>query len=161
MDYVSHGLWSYIIFHRIRRPFLAVCFGLLPDTLSWVVYAIYRLFREGEFGKPVLGQIPAWTFVLYDLSHSLIVAIVAILIILAAFRRVPVYVFAWPIAIIIDALTHTRDFLPTPFLWPISDWTFPGIRWSSWQFLLVNYVLIIIAMAAILYWRRKRGRVQL
>lgn len=158
MDYVSHGLWSYIIFHRIRRPLFAVCFGLLPDTLSWVVYAIYRLLREGAFGRPVLGDIPAWAFVLYDISHSLIVAVAVMLVILATLKRIPAYVFAWPLAIIIDALTHTRDFLPTPFLWPISDWTFPGIRWSSWQFLLVNYALIVISMAAILYWRRKRKR---
>lgn len=156
MDYVSHGLWSYIIFHRIRTPLLAVCFGLLPDTLSWVIYGIYRLITHGEFGKPVLDEIPDWAFLLYDISHSLVVALAVIAIIFIVLRRVPVYIFAWPLMIIIDALTHTRAFLPTPFLWPVSDWTFPGISWATPWFLVLNYALITVGLTLIIYYKRKK-----
>jgi len=162
MDYVSHGLWSYIFFHRIKTPLLAVCFGLLPDTASWVIYGLYRVFTGGPYGKPILGQIPDWTYTLYDISHSLVVAITVILIVLVILRRVPIYMFAWPIAIVMDLLTHRREFLPTPFLWPISDWKFPGISWGTWQFMLINYTLIAIAMALIIvYKRRKKNRTKI
>jgi len=156
MDYVSHGLWSYIFFHRIRTPLLAVLFGLLPDTLSWFIYMIYRLIIGGCFGKPVISEIPSWTLLLYDISHSLIVATAVILIFFIFLRRIPVYMFAWPIAIVMDLLTHSRAFLPTPFLWPISNWTFPGISWGTWEFLVVNYALIAIAMTVILYIKHRK-----
>lgn len=155
MDYISHGLWSYIFFHRIHRPILAVCFGLLPDTMSWVIYAIYRAFTYETFGKPVLSQIPGWTYTLYNLSHSLIVASFVIIFIFIILRRIPLYVFAWPIAIVMDALTHSREFLPTPFLWPVSSWTFPGISWATPWFFILNYILIAAALILIFYRRWK------
>lgn len=156
MDYVSHGLWSYIFFHRTKTPLLAVCFGLLPDTMSWVVYGLYRVFTGGPYGKPIVSIIPLWTFILYNISHSLVVALCVILIIFVILKRVPIYIFAWPIAIVMDFLTHTRSFLPTPFLWPISDWKFPGMSWGTWQFIAVNYSLIAIAMTLIIVYKRMR-----
>jgi len=156
MDYISHGAWSYILFNKIRRPFLAVLFGLLPDTSSWLIYAIYRLFITGTMGKPILSEIPDWVFVLYNISHSFIVATIVILIVFIRLKRVPIYILAWPIAIIIDLLTHTRDFLPTPFLWPLSSWTFPGISWGTWQFLTINYILIAVCLGWIIYRKIQR-----
>lgn len=156
MDYVSHGFWSYIFFHRIKTPLLAVCFGLLPDTASWVIYGLYRVFTGGPYGKPVLSHIPDWTYALYNISHSLIVAVSVIFIVSIIARRLPVYMLAWPIAIVMDLLTHNRDFLPTPFLWPISDWKFPGISWGTWKFTVINYSLIAIAMTLIIVYKRKR-----
>lgn len=156
MDYVSHGLWSYIFFHWIKRPLLAVCFGLLPDTLSWGIYGIYRLVVHGHFGKPILDQIPNWAFALYNITHSLVVAALVILLLFVLLRRVPVYIFAWPIAIAMDVLTHSTEFLPTPFLWPLTDWKFPGISWATpWLFVL-NVILIVVAM--IIIYRRKRRK---
>ena len=155
MDYISHGLWSYIFFHWIKRPLLAVCFGLLPDTLSWGVYGIYRFIAYGGFGKPILDQIPEWTFALYNITHSLVVVAAVILLVLVLLRRVPVYIFAWPIAIVMDLLTHTTTFLPTPFLWPLTDWKFAGISWATPWMLVLNASLIVAAMI-IIYRRKKR-----
>lgn len=160
MDYISHGVWSYIFFHRIRKPLLAVAFGLLPDTLSWFVYAAYRLIAYGTFGKPILGQIPAWAFVLYDISHSIVVAFCVILIVFVILKRVPIYMFAWPISIALDVLTHKRSFLPTPFLWPISDWTFPGISWGTKKFMVINLSLMIIALVVIIGKKRRHRKGQ-
>lgn len=157
MDYVSHGVWSYIFFHRIKRPIYAVLFGLLPDTMSWAIYAVYRMFIGMKFAKPILPQIPEWTFVLYGISHSLVVVGVVILLIYIIMRRVPVYVFAWPIAIVMDLFTHTREFLPTPFLWPISNWKFPGISWGTRWFIITNLALMIICLSVIVYNRRRQS----
>ncbi|MFH1830308.1 MAG: hypothetical protein ABH871_05990 [Pseudomonadota bacterium] len=156
MDYFAHGFWSYIFFHWIRTPMLAVVFGLLPDTMSWGIYLVYRMITEGGAGRPIITEVPAWVFVLYNISHSLIVVGVVILLILIIFGRVPIYIFAWPIAIVMDIFTHTRKFLPTPFLWPISEWRFPGISWATWKFMLINYTAIAIALIVIAYRKKKR-----
>ena len=155
MDYVSHGIWSYIIFNKIRRPFLAVIFGLLPDTMSWFIYAIYKIIITGTFGKPILSEIPNWVFMLYNISHSLFVAFGCIAIVWLILRKFPIYMLAWPIAITIDFLTHTREFLPTPFLWPVSEWRFPGIKWSSAWFMILNYALIAIFLTIIIIKKKK------
>ena len=158
MDYVSHGAWSYIFFNKIRRPFLAVIFGLMPDTLSWFIYAVYNLFSGSRFGRPSLSSIPNWAFDLYNISHSLLVAAAVILLIYIILKRVPIYIFAWPIAILMDVPTHTREFLPTPFLWPVSDWGFPGISWGTRWFMILNYSAIVILMIIIVYRKRRKDK---
>lgn len=151
MDYFSHGLWSYILFHRVKKVYYAILFGLLPDTLSWAIYLFYKLFAEKSYGRPVVSQIPQWVFTLYNISHSLIVSAFVILLISIFLRKVPLYIFAWPAAIIMDVFTHTRHFLPTPFLWPLSNWKFPGIRWGNLIFIIINYTVIIISLLYIKY----------
>lgn len=151
MDYISHGLWSYIFFYKIKRPFYAVIFGLLPDSVSWLIYFFYRLLSGGMPRRPIVAEIPAWVFLLYDISHSLIVAAIIISIIFLIWKKVPLYIFAWPIAIVIDVFTHTREFLPTPFLWPLSDWKFPGISWGTKWFVIINYMLIVVLLFLINY----------
>lgn len=143
MDYFSHGLWSYIFFHKTKKVFYAVLFGLLPDTFSWTIYALYRIMNGQQLGEPNVENIPDWVFSLYNITHSLIVAGIVILLVYLILRRIPIYIFAWPIAVIIDTLTHTKDFLPTPFLWPVSNWRFPGINWADPTFSKINYTAII------------------
>ena len=150
MDYLAHGLWSYIFFHKTRKPLYAVFFGLLPDNLSWALYLFYRIIM-GQFGSgpPVVENIPTWFFTLYGISHSLIVFAFVCLMIYIISKKIPVYIYAWPIAILMDTLTHTREYLPTPFLWPISGWHFPGISWGSGWFMILNYALIACSLAYI------------
>ena len=156
MDYASHGFWSYIFFNKIRRPMFAILFGLLPDTTSWFIYSVYRFIFQGNFGKPVLSEIPSWAYTLYNMSHSLVVSFGIIILTTIFLRRIPIYMLAWPLAIVMDLFTHTRDFLPTPFLWPVSDWKFPGISWGNKWFFAINYFLITVMMVIILKGRRKK-----
>ncbi len=141
MDYFAHGAWSYIIFRNWR----AVLFGLLPDSMSWLIFFFYQLFN-GNFcsGAPVVENLPGWIFLLYDISHSLIVAFVVIGLVYFIFKKLFIFMLAWPLAITIDVFTHTRDFLPTPFLWPISEWKFNGISWGETWFMVLNWSLIVI-----------------
>ena len=144
MDYLAHGIWSYNIFHRLRNVGWAVFFGVLPDTLSWVPYVFYRIFTgQFAFGKPAVDQIPPWVFTLYGISHSAIVAAGVIVLLWFVVKPFPWYVLAWPLHIAIDLFTHRREFLPTPFLWPVSDWAFPGISWAEPWFMVVNYTLML------------------
>jgi hypothetical protein len=156
MDYFAHGLWSYIFFNKTKKPWLAVIFGLLPDTFSWFIYMIYRFFNGPEFGKPNLQMIPEWMNFLYGITHSLIIALLFFVIVYFITKKVYYFLLAWPIHILIDIPTHSREFLPTPFLWPLSNWYFPGISWGTKWFMITNWSLIIISLCAIIYYKRKK-----
>ena len=160
MDYLAHALWSYIFFHKTKKPLWAVFWGLFPDTISWLIFAIYHIFTKTTMWTPDLSKIPSWVFTLYNISHSIFVAIAVILIIWTIFRSFPVYMLTWPIHILMDIPTHARDFLPTPFLWPFSVWHFPGIRWSDWRFMIINYVFLMSALIYI-WWKKKKKSIQL
>jgi len=151
MDFFSHGLWSYIIFHRSKYVLLAILFGILPDILSWTIFMVYPLKNGFTWKNPDLSLIPKWVFTLYNVTHSLVVIALIFLIVYIIFRRIPLFLFALPLHILIDIPTHSRDFLPTPFLWPISNWYFPGISWGNRYFLIANYSLIIILLLYINY----------
>lgn len=157
MDYFAHGIWSYIFFHWIKKPWKAVAFGLVPDTLSWVILFFYNLFL-GNFhlGAPDAGVLPEWIFLLYDVSHSLFVSFLVIGLIWIVLKKFPIYALAWPLAITFDFLTHKREFLPTPFLWPVSDWKFDGIDWATPEFMIANYILIVICLSYI--YLKKKGK---
>jgi len=159
MDYFSHGIWSYIFFHRIKKPIYAVLFGLLPDTVSWVPFVIYQIVTEGfRFGPPDPLLIPDWVWFLYGLGHSLIVfGIVAILLFLIL-KKIPIYIWAWPIQIGIDIFTHTREYLSTPFLWPLSDYAFPGISWAQPGFMIPNATLMLALLFYIYFQQRSQKK---
>ncbi len=130
-------------------------FGLLPDSLSWAIYLIYNLLFNGfRTGRAHLMSIPDWVFTLYGLSHSLLVCGVILLIVYLIFKRIPIYVYAWPVAIVLDIFTHTKEFLPTPFAWPFEVY-FNGISWGNPWFMLLNYSLIVIGFFWVYYSRKK------
>ncbi|MBI2102454.1 hypothetical protein HYT55_01335 [Candidatus Woesearchaeota archaeon] len=73
----------------------------------------------------------------------MIIAALVFLVVFLLLKRIPIYLYAWPLHIVIDIPTHTSNFLPTPFLWPLSSFAFPGISWASREFMVINYLLIL------------------
>jgi hypothetical protein len=55
---------------------------------------------------------------------------------------------AWPLHILVDMPTHSSEFFPTPFLWPLSDFTINGISWGTPWIFIPNVVLIIVLYLA-------------
>ncbi len=159
MDFFAHAAWSFIVFHRsmvARHRYYAMFFGVLPDLLSWFIYLVYMLVSGGSFGAPQVGNIPAWVFTLYGISHSLIIAGIVMGFLWVIYRsRFPLFVLMWPMHILIDIPTHSRNFLPTPFLYPFSDWHFPGISWGEPWFMILNWSLILVCFGVI-WWNSKK-----
>jgi len=159
VDTFAHGLWSWIIFRNIKPTsdvWLAVFFGVMPDLFSWAIYMFYRFFTTGfKFGAPVLGEIPKWPFVLYGITHSIFVFGAVVLGLYFILGHVPYWILAWGIHILIDIPTHSRNFLPTPFLWPFFDWYFPGISWGTWWIMALNWGGIIIALIYIFFFGKR------
>ena len=157
MDYLAHALWSYITFHRTRKPLYGVLFGILPDTVSWVPYFFFNLLTGGMPGRPVVSSIPQWVMTLYGISHSVLVFFCVAGIAYLFHRTIPIYVWAWLLHILIDIPTHTSAFLPTPFLWPFANFAFPGISWGTPWFMALNYSVMIIALIVIFLRKRFKG----
>ncbi|MBL7056300.1 hypothetical protein ISS07_05275 [Candidatus Woesearchaeota archaeon] len=151
MDTLAHALWSLIIFHNYKLVWLAVLFGVLPDLLSWTIYLIYKTAKGEKFGPPVLGKIPRWAFTLYGITHSVFVMGFVFIAVYVAYGFLPLFLLSWTIHILIDIPTHSRKFLPTPFLWPVSEWKFPGFNWGQKWFMITNYGLITLFILSIIF----------
>ena len=115
---------------------------------------LFNLFFSSngpKMGKPSLDEIPIWVFNLYDFSHSLIIALIFILIVYRFNKNLCFPMLAWPFHILLDVFTHSKEFFPTPIFWPISDYRFDGIPWSNPYIWFANIFCIFI----IFIYRRK------
>ena len=153
MDTFAHAAWTYIIFSSTDSPLLAVLFGVMPDLLSWTIYLFYSIFTKGfsSFKRPNVLKVPKWMDFLYGITHSIFIFAATVLIVFLVTGSIPIFLWAWIIHIVIDIPMHSRDFLPTPFLWPFSDWKFPGFSWGQKWFVIANWTAIIIVGALVFF----------
>lgn len=150
MDTPAHGIWTWIIFHNNPLVWLAVLFGILPDLLSWGIYTIWP--KKGfDWKNPDWSLMPNWIMTLYGITHSLFVVAVVFAIVYLIFKEIPLFLLAWPLHIFIDIPTHDKAFLPTPFLWPLSNYKFAGISWGQKWFMTANWSAIVIVLALIYF----------
>ena len=147
MDTFSHTLWGKGLFGYRKYGKWALLFGALPDLLSFGLYFIVRFITQGfnmEFGKPALESIPNWVFIMYDISHSWVIAFLFIIIFLQINKEICFPMLAWPFHILLDFPFHSKEYFPTPILWPISDYRFDGIPWSNPYIWIGNIACIIV-----------------
>ena len=155
MDTLSHALWGQGFFGYRGRPYWSLFFGALPDLFSFGIYFLINLFfntSNFKFGKPELSELPNYVFALYDITHSIVIALFFICIVyFFVNKKFAFAMLGWPLHIMLDFPFHTVDFFPTPILWPIVDIQFNGISWSKPYIWFSN-----IAGIVILYiWRYK------
>ena len=155
MDTLSHALYGKGLFGYKKYRWYSFFFGIVPDIFSFGIYFIYLIvFSEFEFGRPSRDELPYWVYDLYDISHSMVTALVFIAIAYKINKDFAWPMLAWPMHIIVDFFTHSIEFFPTPILWPISDYRFDGVPWSNPYVLVINFVLIFV----IFIYRRKNKK---
>lgn len=149
MDVFSHGLWGGIAFGRRRKRdfWAAVLFGMLPDLISFGPFFLMALLgviplRFG--GPPSLDIIPQFVFFLYSVTHSLIVFALVFGAVWARRKRAYVPLAAWGLHILVDIPTHSTQFFPTPFLWPLSSVHVNGVPWSHPMIFFTDVVFLIV-----------------
>lgn len=155
MDILAHGLWTNLVYHKADTPeqLLAIGLGMAPDTLAFGPLLIKQLVtRQIRTWRKVdattydhINRVtPRWVFRAYDITHSIPIWLVGFSLwwLLAGF--VPWPAFAWLIHILVDIPTHSRKFFPTPFLWPLSLYTFDGISWGVPWFMRLNYGALLV-----------------
>lgn len=150
MDTFAHGLWTYAIFHDKKYVWPAVLFGVLPDILSFGILMAVNVF-SGNFhkGMPRLETIPKWLFAAYNLTHSLVMFSLVFFAIFIITKNWYWPLLGWAIHILIDIPTHSTRYFPTPFLWPLSSYSFNGISWATPWFMAVNYLSLIVVFILI------------
>lgn len=169
MDVFSHGLWSAAIYKiislRIHKPlkfWLAALFGMAPDLLSFgLVYFV--TFVSHGFTQPYFMDehgpnpelVPTYVEGFYNYTHSLPIFLIVFLIVWAVMKKPVWEMGAWGLHILADIPTHTTEFFPTPFLWPISSFKFSGISWGHTTFLFVNYLLLFLVFILIYFLEKK------
>ena len=145
MDTLSHALYGKGLFGYKKYRWYSFFFGIIPDIFSFGIYFIYLIvFSEFEFGRPSREELPYWVYDLYDISHSMVTALVFIAIAYKINKDFAWPMLAWPMHIVVDFFTHSIEFFPTPILWPISDYRFDGIPWSNPYVWFGNIACIII-----------------
>ena len=147
MDTISHALWGKGLFGYRKYKWLPLFFGAIPDLASFGIYFLFNLIINPstmKFGKPELSEIPSWVFNLYNISHSLIIAMIFILIAYMLKRDFCFPMLAWPFHIVLDFFTHSIEYFPTPIFWPISNYRFDGISWSNPYIMIINAACIFL-----------------
>jgi hypothetical protein len=164
MDIISHGLWGGVGFGRKNKRlfFLAVLFGMLPDLLSFGVFTVATWFGinprpDWSAGTPPMELIPEYVHVLYNITHSLVVFTLVCGLLWWLARSYLLPFLAYGFAVLIDIPTHSTDFFATPFLWPLSSYTFNGVSWGEPFIFFPNVVLLVVAYSAWFgwYWYRR------
>lgn len=158
MDIISHGFWGGVAFGRhAKKAFLITFFfGILPDVFAFGFTFIERLLISGEIIHKPLHQIPRYVYALYNISHSLVVALAVLAVCFAVWRARAWVVAAWPLHILFDIVSHDLRFFPTPYLWPFATPFFPGTPWSTpWVFFSNWAVLVALYALWFMVWRRK------
>jgi len=154
MDTLSHALWGKGLFGYRKYRWFSFLFGVMPDLLSFGIYFLFNLIVNPftmKLGKPELSELPDWVFLLYDFSHSFIIAMIFILIVYKINKDFCFPMLAWPFHILLDVFTHSVEYFPTPIFWPISNYRFDGIPWSNPYIMLTNIICIFL----IFIYRRK------
>jgi hypothetical protein len=143
-----------------KHPKLALMVGALPDLLSFGILLVIRLV-DGTLsvGKPALETIPGWTFMVYDSTHSLLVAGAGVALAWAWRREVGFAFLAWPMHIILDIPFHAGTYFPTKMFWPVSSFHIDGIPWTTPWIWFPNLAGLMILYGYRLRWkgRRKQG----
>lgn len=147
MDVFSHGLWGAIAFGRQGNATIAAAFGMAPDLISFTPNLIVNLLKGKVVkGKPELSFFPAWVFRAYDFTHSLVVYAAVYALLRIFFGNETAYLsLAWLLHILFDIPTHAKEFFPTKFLYPLSNFHFDGTPWSNKKILFGNFLMLALA----------------
>jgi hypothetical protein len=165
MDVLAHGLWSHIMYRVIpetrndkKTRWWGILFGILPDFASFTpifLVFFYQLFTGSarwSDNRPDFENLPLanLTGELYSYTHSFTVFFLVFGLVWLIKEKFPWALIGWALHISIDIFSHSREFYPTPFLFPLSDMTVNGIPWSHPVFMVINYGLLFIFYLAVL-----------
>ena len=159
MDVFAHGLWTYAIYYKKKYRLLATLFGVAPDLFAFGFFFLHNLITNSlSLSRPSVSSIPEYVFMGYNFSHSLVIFFFVVGIVYFITREIPWVMGGWLLHILIDIPSHTREFFPTPFLWPISSFKISGISWGNKYFMITNYTALILVYAFYVIPNLKRSK---
>ncbi len=175
MDIFSHGLWAAALGKAVDKPLKLkwlVWWGIFPDIFSFAIPFIWIFWSLaiGNFNvsdlpnpesmEPAVANHLPWVFqlasFLYNISHSFVIFLIVFALVFIILKRPLWELTGWLLHILIDIPTHSYQFYPTPFLWPVSSIKFNGFSWATPWFLVVNYSAIFLVYLVLAIKRKKR-----
>ncbi|HLC64635.1 MAG TPA: hypothetical protein VJI46_00755 [Candidatus Nanoarchaeia archaeon] len=144
MDLFAHIIWTSIILYSVDNISLAILFGILPDIIAFGPNFVSAIFTKGFAGlkinsaKEFVDNLPPYVLTLYNVTHSLLI----FGIVFGAAWLVsgpPVYMLGWLLHIVFDIPTHSRKIFPVRFLYPLSEYAFPGVSWNTRWLMMANW----------------------
>jgi hypothetical protein len=164
VDIFAHALWAAAAARfangreparrRVSVPW-AAAWGMFPDlfAFTWpVVASIGMSLRAGHEVHP--DHDLGWS--LYRYSHSLVLFALIFGAVWLLRKRPAWALLAWALHILIDIPSHSLEFFPTPFLWPLSDYRFGGVSWATPWFMTLNVSALLATYLALWLSRRRR-----
>ena len=145
MDTISHALWGKGLFGYRGYGKLAIFFGAMPDLCSFGVLFFMRIIGNDFVSlAPRLHEIPTWIIFNYDITHSFVPAFICIYIVSKYNKEIAFAMLAWPFHILLDFPFHTKEYFPTKFLYPLTNYSIDGVHWSNPEVWFPNIAGIII-----------------
>lgn len=169
---------------RIKLTRMAM-WGVMPDILSFapvIVWMLWQMLVCGvDFGSiPRPEHLPQeernkiaiflLTKILYKVSHSFIIFFPAFLLVwltcwykgtrqvTAIIGFMPLAMTGWFLHIALDIPTHSKSFYPTPFLYPLSDFSVDGFSWGNRWFMICNYTALLLSFIVLRIQEKKKHR---
>ena len=176
MDVVSHALWAAAAAEGLRRRgtftgrdvIVAAAFGAMPDLVgllpvtAWAVGSPDALDAIGRYVAAVPGSEPdmaPWArhaeHVMHCSAHSLIVLALFALVAWRYGSAMRAALLGWALHIALDVPTHSSAYYAVTLFYPISEWRFDGVAWTTPAVLAVNWVLLAATGAAL--WLSRLG----
>jgi len=159
MDVLAHALWGYVVFRKKALTKWAVATSVIPDLLSFGIYFLI-LFLSGTLFTMLRGphpmDLPGYVTFIYNTTHSLFIALIFGIFVYWEFRKYIILIGAWMMHIVIDIFTHTEEFFPTYFLYPISDFHLSVISWGTPWFMIANYSVLAVVYSALGFRRLRK-----
>ena len=180
MDVIAHGLWAGAAAVGLGRTRSvsradiagAILLGVAPDAaqlmpvLAWslsqpdtvaIAYAFITALPGKEPSLPPLVILVSHH--LHCVTHSAVIAAVIGLIAWRMRGSLWVPLVGWWLHIALDIPTHSDAYYAVPFLYPIADWVFDGVPWTTPWLLALNY--LALAGAGWFLFVRKPGRARI
>jgi hypothetical protein len=151
MDIFSHTLWGFWIIRWRREAKWGAFFGMLPDILTFLPLIVYLSFSYPElhYRKPPLDVTPEFILMIYNIMHSFVTwGVVFVAVWWLRGRQIFYPLYSWFLHICMDIPTHSGDYYPTKFLYPLTNFYVNGISWGRWEILLPD----VIALLAVYGW---------
>ena len=149
MDIISHGLWGGLSSGQKNKKMFWTAFaiGVSPDLFSFGLLFAGRILGlvsgpDWSAGPPDPASIPQFVDSFYNVTHSLVIFALVFGLVWFIRKKPFIPLFAWAAHIVLDIFTHSVDFYPTPFLWPVSDFVIDGISWGQPIIFFPNLVLL-------------------
>ena len=140
--FIIHGLIGYSLYGN--EGFIM---GILPDIIGFTPY-FFRLFRDYKYNPQDKlldivdpNKMSDTDWYLYDISHSLILWIILLLV-----TKNKIF-YAAIISILMDIFLHSSQnggWRGPKFLYPLSDNVFDGISWITPKGILITLVICIL-----------------